>query len=358
MQRVLALYLLVLMPTLTIRGQEGPDSTKRLGVAAIPIIDYDPTFSLNLGAVAQAFYTLNPEDTVSPVSSTGVFGLYTFNGTFFLGAFQKFHLAEDRWRVLIAGGLGSVNFQYWQDLPFVGGTFIGFNTEATFGAVRVERMVADHLYAGVSGVYATTRTAFDLPEWIPDSLRSEEITMHNYGYQLSYDRRDHQYNPYEGYHLTFKHSIFPEWLNGGPAFHSFTIIYNHYFPIRSERHILATRFRGDISAGEVPFTGQHVVGQDDIRGYTSGKYRDNQVYALQAEYRWNFYRKFGAVGFFGLATATETLGSLTENELLPGGGIGFRYQMIPGERINVGVDVAFGKEDWGIYFRIGEAFGR
>lgn len=152
----------------------------------------------------------------------------------------------------------------------------------------------------------------------PDSLRIEEITMHNYGYQLSYDRRDHQYNPYEGYHLTFKHSIFPEWLNGGPAFHSFAIIYNHYFPIRSERHILATRFRGDISAGEVPFTGQHVVGQDDIRGYTSGKYRDNQVYALQAEYRWNFYRKFGAVGFFGLATATETLGSLTDYELLPG----------------------------------------
>ena len=100
------------------------------------------------------------------------------------------------------------------------------------------------------------------------------------------------------------------------------------------------------------------MGQDDIRGYTSGKYRNNQVYALQAEYRWRFYRKFGIVGFFGLATATENLGALAENELLAGGGIGLRYMMLPKERINVGIDVAFGKEDWGLYFRIGEAFGR
>ncbi len=32
--------------------------------------------------------------------------------------------------------------------------------------------------------------------------------------------------------------------------------------------------------------------------------------------------------------------------------------MIPKERINVGVDVALGKDDWGLYFRIGEEFGR
>ena len=41
-----------------------------------------------------------------------------------------------------------------------------------------------------------------------------------------------------------------------------------------------------------------------------------------------------------------------------GGGIGFRYLMLPDERINIVLDLAFGKEDWGLYFRIGEAFGR
>ena len=158
MYRVLALILLVLTPVLSTRGKEGPDSTKRIGVAAIPIIDYDPTFGVNLGVVTQAFYKLNPADTISPTSSTGIFGIYTFNNTFFLGAYQKFHLAEDSWRILLAGGLGSVNFQYWQELPIVGGSFIGFNTEATFAALRVERKVYDQLYAGINAVSYTHLT--------------------------------------------------------------------------------------------------------------------------------------------------------------------------------------------------------
>ena len=45
-------------------------------------------------------------------------------------------------------------------------------------------------------------------------------------------------------------------------------------------------------------------------------------------------------------------------EILPGGGVGVRYMMIPKERINIGIDVAAGKGDWGLYFRIGESFGR
>jgi hypothetical protein len=47
---------------------------------------------------------------------------------------------------------------------------------------------------------------------------------------------------------------------------------------------------------------------------------------------------------------------VTFNEILPGAGIGFRYMMIPEIRANVGVDIAVGREDWGLYFRIAEAF--
>ena len=64
------------------------------------------------------------------------------------------------------------------------------------------------------------------------------------------------------------------------------------------------------------------------------------------------------VGFLGVATAVEDLGSLSQGDILPGIGAGLRYMMISDERINVGVDVAFGKDDWGLYFRIGEAFMR
>ena len=141
-------------------------------------------------------------------------------------------------------------------------------------------------------------------------------------------------------------------------FNKYQLTYNHYFTIKNDRNILAARVKAAIASGEVPFQAQNVVGQDDIRGYTSGKYRANQIYTLQAEYRWRFCKKLGMVGFFGLASAVESVDQIPRSEFLPGIGAGLRYMMIPSERINVGVDAAVGKDDWGIYFRIGEAFGR
>jgi hemolysin activation/secretion protein len=182
--------------------------------------------------------------------------------------------------------------------------------------------------------------------------------MNNIGYLLNYDMREHQINPYGGYNIEFKNNYFRKWLNSGNDFEEYELTYNHYYKIKNERNILATRVKASITAGDVPFQGQNVVGQDDIRGYSAGKYRDNQVYAVQAEYRWRFYKKFGMVGFLGVASAVDTFGDVFDSELLPGAGVGLRYLMIEKERINIGMDIAKGKGDWGLYFRIGESFGR
>lgn len=64
------------------------------------------------------------------------------------------------------------------------------------------------------------------------------------------------------------------------------------------------------------------------------------------------------LGFVGVASAVETIAEIPKDQLLPSIGLGFRYLLIEKERINIGVDFAVGKCDWGIYFRIGESFGR
>ncbi len=71
---------------------------------------------------------------------------------------------------------------------------------------------------------------------------------------------------------------------------------------------------------------------------------------------YNFRNRVGLVGFAGLATI---YGSDTESfnwGLYPGGGVGCRYQAFKSTRFNIGLDAALGKDDWGMYFRIGEAF--
>ena len=78
--------------------------------------------------------------------------------------------------------------------------------------------------------------------------------------------------------------------------------------------------------------------------------------AIQGEYRWNFLERWSVVGFAGVATVFNTLGGENDGAFLPGIGTGFRYNMVEKYHMNVGLDFAVGKDDWGLYFRIGEAF--
>jgi outer membrane translocation and assembly module TamA len=322
------------------------------------MLNYNNTTGMSFGLIAQAFYKMNKQDTISPTSSSGILGIVTTNGTYFTSLFQRMYLNEDRWRILLAAGLGNINYQYWQEFTQNSGAFIGFNTAANFGLARVERQVYNKLYAGVKGIYSVAETDFDLPDFFPDDMKNQRINMNSVGYLLNFDKREHQINPHGGYNIEFKNNFYREWIGSGANFESYELSYNHYYKINNERNILATRVHTSISTGDVPFQGQNVVGRDDIRGYSEGKYRADQVYAIQAEYRWRFYNKLGMVGFVGLATAANSFSDILDETLLPGAGVGIRYLMIPKERINIGIDIAQGKDDWGLYFRIGESFGR
>lgn len=332
------------------------DTTKTVNWAAIPIINYDPSFEFMFGAMTSAFYRLDKNDTISPPSVTGIFVMATTNGSWFGALFQKLYLQQDNWRITAAAGKVNVNFQFYMDIPIIGGKFIGFNSEASMYYAKVLRQTWPNLYLGVHGAIVPVTTDFDINigNWSPSDSRQ----LNFLGYDIEYDSRDNVNNPSSGINGAFGHSLFRDWMGSDNDYNSFELTLNHYTTIKNKKNVLASRFSTQIAHGDVPFQGQNVVMGDDIRGYTNGKHRANQIYALQTEYRWNFYKKFGLVGFFGLASAVESFNNLSDSEVLPGAGFGLRYMMIPSERINVGFDIATGKDDWGIYFRIGEAFAR
>lgn len=344
-----------------VNGQDIADTTKTekvRRVAVFPMLNYNNAIGTIFGAIGQVFYKINPADTISPSSSTGIFGIYTTNNSYMATVFQQMYLDEDNWRIIAALGFGNLNFQNWIGGVSVG-KFVNYCTGADFAYLRVEKKIYGQLYLGIEGMLNKSELDFDLPDWIPDNLKDTETNLNCIGYLLDYDKREHQMTPYGGYNITFKNDFYRTWMNSGDDFQVFDFTYNHYFKIKNEKNILATRVKAIMATGDVPFQGQTVVGAgDDIRGYSNGKYRNDQLYAVQAEYRWRFYKKFGMVGFAGVASSVENFGDVFSSELLPGVGVGLRYLMIKKERINVGIDVAKGKDDWSLTFRIGESFGR
>lgn len=343
------------------------DTTKKVTFAAIPIINYNSTFGLMGGAMGAMYYKLNKKDTISPSSSTMLMGMYSTSKTYFALAMQQMYFNEDKWRAKFGIGRGDIFFQYFQGLPSLGnfgayneeGVWINYNTTMNFLLLDVSRLVIKNLYVGAEVLLNKANTEYDFP----DSETGENITsvaqMNSLGYTLLYDSRDHVNHPTKGFFIQYKNRFIREALGASDNFNRFEIAANNFWDLnKNGNSVLVSRVFANISSGDVPFEGENVVGRDDIRGYSEGKYRGNQVYALQAELRQNVYKKFGMVGFLGIASAVDQMNEIPKSELLPGAGIGIRYLMIPSEKINVGFDVGVGKDDWSLTFRIGETFGR
>lgn len=331
-------------------GKNGERSEDDFSFLPLPYVSYDRSLGFQFGALPMAMYSLNKKDTISPSSISGGLGMYTTNKSYFLFQFNKFFFAEDKYRAIIVGGKGDVNFQFFLDSPIDIG-FIDFNTDATFFKAELQRRIIEDFYFGINYLNIKTVTVFDIGNGFEQVDKRQGM-----GTILSLDKRDNVYYPSNNFITNFNFNSFPESFGNDNASKKLTLDYNHYFGIDNERDIIAVRFYGGIGLGDLAFTQQFVVGNNDIRGYTQGKYRGEQTMAIQGEYRLNPWNKIGLVGFAGLASVYGGINENDNGRILPSVGVGFRYNVFPKNHMNIGLDIAAGDGDWGIYFRIGEAF--
>lgn len=367
------LFILIFSPLFLFSQQVEKDSVKSVKPAKkvkkviIPTITYNNSFKAIFGFMASGFYKLNAEDTISPLSSSTLIGNYSTNNTWYVVQANKFYIKEDKFRSKLVGGFGSVNFQTfvdWSDIigglppgiipvpPPGEGVFIGYNTQFQFAYLDFMTRIYKKLYLGGNLVYSHAFTEFDAV-----GVPSEDVNLFGFGIASEYDTRNNQFMPLNGFNGKFNTMSFFESLGSTSNYTNINLEYNKYFP-QGERNTILLRAYGQAAVGDVPFAGQNVVGRDDLRGYSNGKYRANQVYDIQSEYRHWFAEKWGYVAFGGVATAINDASDLSFDNLLPAVGGGIRFLAIPSHNISVGMDVAVGKDDWGLYFRIGEAFTR
>jgi hypothetical protein len=295
-----------------------------------------------------AMLNLSEKDTISPSSAIGLLGMYSENKTWHVMTFGTFYLNEDKWRVTFAGGFGDINSQYYAGNLI--NRWFRYNTNADFAYLNVQSNIIPNLYGGLSYVYTTFKTN---SESSTDSAASQ---LHGIAIDAVYDSRSSISYPRSGFMAEADFTTYPKGFGNQDESNQFTMSYNHYISLRDKKDVLAGRVFTGIAVGNVNFNQQFIVGDTDIRGYSFGQLRGNSLVAIQGEYRWNFHKRFGAVGFAGLATVFGADNEGDDGRLLPSVGTGFRYVFMEDTHSTIGFDIAKGDGDWGFYFRLSESF--
>lgn len=345
----LFLYFITTLNICIIFAQEQKPKTSKSKFTLLPYINYSDSQKLMYGAIGLFTFQTDKKDTISPTSTAGASYIRTGRGSYFTNVFTKLYLKEDQWRIAAMAGIGTYEFQTFLDNGFEDPGFYNYASDNQIITVRLLRKVHKKSYIGMGYFYNSVTTNFeDFP--VTSSIKSSAVQ----GIYLN-DSRDDQFYPTKGIKTGIIYSFYPSSFGNQENYGILNAYFNTYFHFR-ERDVLALRAMTKLGTQKLQFQRQVVLSGTDLRGYTNGKYRGNGKADLQAEYRYQLSPRIGFVGFGGIATLFGSDIESFNQKIYPSVGTGIRFEAVKSTGMRFGMDVARGKEEWAIYFRLGETF--
>lgn len=336
------------------------DTTKTSKFIAYPTLAYAPETSWEFGASTLFIYYAN-KDKKNRLSEISNFSFLTLEGQYGVHFDHAVYSDQDKWFAL-----GKLKFQSFPLVYYGIGNDVSGEELAIANAniisikERLLRKVYGNWYFGLELNYERlSNVKFD---WF-EGIQPEQNILGQNGYGnlglglgLVYDNRHNV--------LNVRHGVLSElgYLSYNPAWGSTNrlgtlFLDNRVFFKLSERNVLASQFIGQFSHGDVPFNQLSMIGGEMImRGYYFGRYRDNNMIALQTEHRWlpfPFSKRLGGAVFAGVGSVSD---NLHFDKVLWTAGGGLRLLLFPQRDVYTRLDVGLNPDGYGIYFFIGEAF--
>jgi hemolysin activation/secretion protein len=148
--------------------------------------------------------------------------------------------------------------------------------------------------------------------------------------------------------------VFSRALGGDDEFQRVQLTALHFVPLIRTLYL---GLRGDAAAsfGDAPFYLRPFI---SLRGAPIMRYQGEEVAQIEAELRWQFWKRFSLVGFVGVGAAWNDFERFQATRTVTTGGLGFRYELAHRYGIHAGLDVAVGPDNAAVYLQVGSAWAR
>lgn len=341
-------------------AQTAADSAGRRRIQPLPAIGSSPESGLQLGATVLAVWTQPAAQRARPT---------LLQASVLRSAKSQSRVSVDaeRWSADNARRL-ALNL-VWQKFPL---PYYGIGDTASESAeqiytprgievgVSVQQRVRGSWYAtaGVRHVDQSIQpdTIGDLRLGLLPGSQGARVSEAIVG--LIADSRDHILAPTDGNLITLNVSRAARGALSDFGYTRWRVDARRYQSLSGD-HVLAGQVLMLGVQGTAPFDQLALVGGNDImRGYARGRYRDRWMLAAQTEYRTPVSRRMGAVVFAGAGVVAPSAGDLfADRVLLPSYGVGGRFQLDARQRSAVRVDYGRGRDGAsGLYIGFNQAF--
>ena len=327
---------------------------------AYPFIFFTPETDWAFGAGGILYFNLSDQLKSKPSNITAS-GYYTVNKQFDLTVLPEIYLNQDKF-------LLSTKFNYSEIYDFfygIGSTSpdIANNQYFQRNFILNVKFQAEAFKKNFKlGPIYELRSMDVLNKEGNPLLDSNEVLGSNggitsgLGFIASYDTRDNIFYPSNGGFHQFSITYYSKALGSDFDYSKYLLDSRTYLSL-FPNHILAYQAYIMIEFGYPPFYELALLGGDKVmRGYLYGRYRDRIYYAFQAEYRLPIIWRFGFVVFGGLGDVASKVSKIEISTIKPSYGFGVRFRIDELQKLDLRVDVGFGRDTNGIYFSVNQAF--
>ena len=354
------LWLLLLLALLA-RPQPASAEDKPLtGWAVLPIATYSPETQLGLGVFGTHFFRIGDAAADTRPSSVSAVGLYTFRQQVIAELIPELYWNEMREHVW-----SRLDYRRYPNKLWAVGNGARANSEEGYTEDRVRfQSVFDHGLDGPLRVEGKLEIAsMQLDGIRPGGLLDEGAVPGAHagrtvglGPGLLWDSRDHLLVPRHGELFEASVMVYDGLLGSQHDFGELLLDLRGYRSL-AEDHVLALQLFAQVQLGHAPFYELPMLGgQDLLRGYYEGRFRDAALLAVQAEYRMPLFWRISGVLHGALGQVAENPLRLGEREPKWAFGPGLRLLLNTDERLNLRADLGVCSEGYGLYVGIAEAF--
>lgn len=340
------------------------DTTRKSSFLPVPVAGYSQEKGFEFGAGAIYAFYLDKKDTSIRSSTITSTLTYSTKKTY------NFTVRGDVWTKQNLNHLmGEIKFR---KVPFhffgIGNsTFLSDDDALIRDEFKIqlegEKKIAPYWYSGLSAGFDNFRVQDKIPGGIYDQILSPNRSGSNalfFGVSQSFDSRNSNNYPTKGVFSRITYQYAPKLSRTGNFYGSkVTFDTRGFIPLNTSIVLALQGYFASINGDDIPFYRLQQLGNDGLmRGYYSGRYRDKNLLATQAELRYRYNNRFGGVLFAG---AGNVFGQ-SRFSLKPNFGAGLRYFFDPAKGLSVRLDYGIGEKrvdeqrQSGFYISLAEAF--
>ena len=344
---------------------------RKTRITGYPYVFATPEAGVAFGVGGIVTFYTSKTDTVLRPSKVTVGGWYSLNNQYKVTLTPQVNLDENRWQLNLPADFGRFTDKFWgignatEELPYDSTTereTEDYRSEVTNVKLDVQGPLS--IFSSIrSGILIELNNTRIVDPQLNPYLLADTVQGTSGGQTLGFgitsvwDTRNHAFFPSKGGFYQVRALWFPPILGADYKYERIEADFRTFLG-RGPDEVIALQAYGNFVFGDPPFYALSALGGPyRMRGYFQGRYRDKHYMVAQAEYRKLVWWRVGITLFGGVGDVFGSEGSdLRFHDLKWSVGGGLRFRFNQAEKVNLRMDIGWGRDTKGVYFQLEEAF--